>query len=60
MSINNYVDYILTIDSDLIAFGSKKILYNLQSNGSCKEINHEDVIDSFFDKSVKDRENKLL
>ena len=32
LSRTNYVDVIITEDSDLLAFGAKKILYKLDSN----------------------------
>ena len=35
LSRTNYVDYIVTEDSDLIAFGAKRILYKLNTDGGC-------------------------
>ncbi|XP_044739506.1 exonuclease 1 [Chrysoperla carnea] len=34
LNINNYVDYVITEDSDLILFGCRKVLFKLQKTGT--------------------------
>lgn len=43
LSRTNYVDVIITEDSDLLAFGAKKILYKLDSNYNGQEISLADL-----------------
>lgn len=38
-----YVDFVISIDSDLVAFGGKKIFYKMEDNGDGEEINQEDI-----------------
>lgn len=38
-----YVDVIITEDSDLLAFGAKKVFYKMDANGNGKEISLEDI-----------------
>lgn len=39
----HYIDAIITEDSDLIAYGCKKLLYKLDNNNNCMEINYNDI-----------------
>jgi exonuclease-1 len=43
LSLTNYVDVIITEDSDLLAFGAKRIFYKMDRNGLGQEISLEDL-----------------
>lgn len=47
----NYVDYIMTEDSDLIAYGCRKILYKFNRTNKCDLISSKDIISEFKDYS---------
>jgi len=38
-----YVDLIISVDSDLLAFGAKRVFYKMENNGDGEEINMEDL-----------------
>lgn len=42
----NYVDVIITEDSDLLAFGAKRVFYKMDHNGNGSEILREDYKNS--------------
>ena len=38
LSLNNYINAVISEDSDLIVFGCKRILFKLDKDGTCEEI----------------------
>lgn len=40
----NYIDCICTVDSDLLAYGCKSVIYRLDFTGNCTNILFDDII----------------
>lgn len=39
----NYIDCICTVDSDLLAYGCKNVIYKLDNTGNCINIKYNDI-----------------